>query len=93
MARWKRYMEIYAVGAIVPIAMFFGFRKMWHFYLWSFGGREEYRRLWIQQPIEERWYDSNPRQVFFRDAPLSAIPKQLTEKPAGSPDAGDRKEF
>lgn len=87
MARWRRYVEIYALGALVPIFMFFGGRHMWHLYLWSFGGREEYRRLWIQQPIEEQWYNSNPRQVFFRDAPLSAIPKHLTEKSSGDPEA------
>jgi hypothetical protein len=56
----------------------------WKGLLWSYGGRNEFRKQIIKEPTQEQWFDSNPRQVFFRDAPLSSVPRHILDKPDGA---------
>ncbi len=93
MARWKRYLEIYAFCSVFPIAACGLGWVIWRGMIWSFGGRAEMRRLWINEPLKEHWFENDPGKVFFRDAPLSAVPRHITDKPAGHADAANRQEW
>ena len=94
MARWRRYVEIYAFCSIIPISGGIACYGLWQMFIWSFGGRAEMRRLTINEPLQEKWFESDPaKTVFFRDAPLSNVPKHITDKPAGSKEAAERQEW
>lgn len=77
--RWKRYIEIYLFCSVWPIGMVATVYAGWRMMLWSYGGRQMFRQAVITDPLDEDWHLANPRQVFFRDAPLAHLPDYLKE--------------
>eukprot|EP00760_Papus_ankaliazontas_P024442 PhM_4_TR2312/c0_g1_i2/m.45947 len=79
MARLRRHVEIWALCMVWPItgvaAVYGGYRAL----MWSYGGRDEFRRQILLDPNEKEWFMVNPRKVFFRDAPLSNVPTQMPD--------------
>ena len=51
--------------------------------VWSVGGRAEFRRLILEEPLEKKMVQANPTTVLYRESPLSTVPKHITDKPAG----------
>ena len=77
--RWKRYCEIYLICSVWPIALVSCVYGGWRLMLWSYGGRDMFRRMVITDPLDEEWHLANPRQIFFRDAPLAHLPDYLQD--------------
>eukprot|EP00759_Apiculatamorpha_spiralis_P057050 PhF_6_TR8384/c0_g1_i1/m.13126 len=68
---------ICSVWPIMGIAMAWG---GWRLMMWSYGGREEFRRQVMIEPTNKEWFMVNPKKVFFREAPLSNVPSELPEE-------------
>ena len=47
--------------------------------MWSYGGQKKFIKTVYQEPLEKEWFMVNPKDVFFRTAPLSNIPEKLPE--------------
>ena len=77
MARWKRKAEIYLFCSVWPVFGGCFIYGLWRLLLWSYGGREEFRRQIIREPLEGEWFLSNPKHVFFREAPLANVPEKI----------------
>ena len=77
MGRWRNFAEIWLASSVWPIgamlASYAGFKTL----IWSYGGRDEFRRQIMTEPQEKEWFMVNPRKVFFRDAPLSNVPTRI----------------
>jgi hypothetical protein len=75
--------ELAAMCVCIPgagiVAMYGGYKLM----IWSFGGHAEFRRIVLREPLEGNYVQANPRTVLYRETPLSAVPKHITDKPAG----------
>ena len=80
MVRLSAYAEIGLVCSIFPVSGILTCWSLWHLLLWSFGGREEFRRQVIIEPQRQEWFMQNPKKVFWRDAPLSNLPVQIPEE-------------
>ena len=78
--RLKAYAEIGLLCSVMPIGSFFGIWALWKILLWSYGGREEFRRQVLVEPYEKEWFMVNPKEVFYRRAPLSNIPQQIPKE-------------
>jgi hypothetical protein len=83
MGKWRVYMEIYAFASIWPIMGVGAMWGCWRALLWSYGGREGFRRAVIQEPHEDEWFQANPRQIMYRDSPLANVPHHIVDKPDG----------
>jgi hypothetical protein len=69
-----KYAEFYVVAAMFPLFLggccMGGYRLL----MWSYGGADNFTYLLLKEPMEKQWFNVNPKKVFFRDAPLSAVP-------------------
>ena len=90
MARWARYLEIYLFCSFYPIMMVVTAYVGWKGLLWSYGGKAEFRKYVIKEPMDQEWFNANPKHVFFRDAPLARVPRHIIDKPSGDSDMAER---
>jgi hypothetical protein len=81
--RWVRYMEIYLICSVWPVTFLGLMYGGWKLLLWSYGGRDNFRRAVITDPLDEQWHLANPRQIFFRDAPLAHLPDYVQDYQKG----------
>ncbi|KAG5495233.1 hypothetical protein JKF63_02288 [Porcisia hertigi] len=74
---WMRRCEIYAICMLWPIATVAGLVGTYRLFIWSYGGRDCFRYVAIQEPFKEEWYQANPKSALGMDTPLSHVPKYL----------------
>ncbi|PWV22282.1 hypothetical protein C3747_1g2021c [Trypanosoma cruzi] len=75
---WARRFEVYAICMIWPIATIVGLVSTYKVFMWSYGGRDCFRYVAIQEPFKEQWYQANPKTAIGLDTPLAHVPKYLS---------------
>lgn len=75
--RLRRKFELYAVCAVWPVAAVATVVGSYKLFIWSYGGKECFRYVVIQEPFKEEWYQANPKAVLGRETPLANVPKFL----------------
>jgi len=76
MPRFRAFAEMWLVLSVWPILTLGAIYGTWKSMLWAYGGPKEFYMVNIEEPMEEKWYQTNPKKFFLRDAPLSGIPKE-----------------
>ncbi|KNH09350.1 hypothetical protein XU18_0035 [Perkinsela sp. CCAP 1560/4] len=80
MARIRHHLEFIAFSSIIPASTILLIFSSWKAMLWFYGGKEEFMRLVFREPLQKEWFMVNPKDVFFRPAPLSNIPHKMPEE-------------
>lgn len=75
--RWFRKLELYSLCGVWAVVGLGSVVASYRLLMWSFGGREGFRFIVMQLPLEEEWHRANPRAVLGLDTPLSNVPKFL----------------
>ncbi|CUG04221.1 transmembrane protein, putative [Bodo saltans] len=70
-------MELYGICLLWPIAAVGVVVGSYKLFMWSYGGKECFRFIVIQEPFKEQWYQANPKAVLGRETPLANVPKFL----------------
>ncbi|RHW67594.1 uncharacterized protein TEOVI_000459700 [Trypanosoma equiperdum] len=79
--RWMRRFEIYAVCMIWPISTIVGIVGTYKLFMWSYGGRDCFRYVVIEEPMKGQWFQANPKSALGMDTPLANVPKFLETSP------------
>lgn len=81
--RLRLYGEMVVLSLMWPVGSAAVLYACYRGIMWSFGGRDNFRKIVLREPMEGEWFDVNPRGIAYRDAPLSAVPEHITAKPTG----------
>lgn len=80
MSKFRRLtakLELYGICLLWPIVSIGTVVGSYKLFLWSYGGKECFRFIVIQEPFKEQWYQANPKAVLGYDTPLANVPKFL----------------
>ncbi|EPY30173.1 hypothetical protein STCU_04199 [Strigomonas culicis] len=86
---WMRRCEVYAICMVWPIATVVGLVGTYRIFIWSYGGRDCFRYVAIQEPFKEEWYQANPKSALGIDTPLANVPKYLDTPGYGPKDGSE----
>lgn len=82
--RAYRKFELYAICMVWPVSAVTLLVGSYKLFMWSYGGKECFRYIVIQEPFKEQWYQANPKSVLGRETPLANVPQFLETPGHGS---------
>ena len=79
MPNFGAHLQYILFASVIPLGTGLSVYASWKCLMWAYGGQKQFVTTVFKEPLQKEWFMVNPKNVFFREAPLSNIPEKLPD--------------